>query len=800
MRAINFNEQWKYKKLNEKTEPKEISIPHDAMLYEERSADAMGGINSAYFLGYDYIYSKEFDMDSDFIDKKVIIEFEGVYHLAEVFINGTKVAYRPYGYSNFYADITDYLLFDKKNVIEVIARNSNQPNSRWYSGAGIYRPVTMWVSEKTYIPLNGVRIKTKSIDPVEVEVEVIVETVGEGEIVIEILDGKNVVNTQKIEVKNNRCNTLFKLKDAKLWNVDTPYLYQCRVSFNDDEVVEDFGIRTISWSNEGFKVNDERVILRGACIHHDLGLLGAACHPEAEERRVKILKENGYNAIRSAHNPCSRALLKACDKLGMFMMDELVDCWYIHKTENDYVNYFGEWWKKDIQAMIEKDYNHPCVIMYSTGNEVSETAQEKGIKLTGELTDYIHQLDGTRPVTCGINIFFNFLSSIGFGVYSDKKAQKEVEKAKKSKNVKKKAVGSEFFNNMAGLLGDNFMKMGATLPPCDWKTKDAFANMDIAGYNYGIFRYKKDLKKYPNRLILGSETFCNDASSFYKLAQKEPRIIGDFVWAGMDYLGEVGIGAWEYSDYADNFDKGLGWISAGSGRIDLTGKPLGEAEYTKVSFGLNSNPVIAVRPVNHTNDKHSPSAWKMTNAMTSWSWNGCDGNDANVEVYTDCYKVTLLINGVKIGTKKIKNCRTMFKTKYQSGVITAISFDENDNEVGRCQLKTANDKTVLSILPEEKGYKKGDLIFVRLAYTDDKNIVKPLERGKIKVTVEGGELIALGNGCPFNLEGYLNEYTDTYFGEALAIIKTHDDKVTIEAEDRRFMNKISIYAGGNYVE
>lgn len=798
MKAINFNDHWKYKKMNEKTELKEVSIPHDAMLYEKRSADAMGGINSAYFLGYDYIYSKEFDMDSEFIDKKVIIEFEGVYHLAEVFINGTKIAYRPYGYSNFYADITDYLLFDKKNIIEVIARNSNQPNSRWYSGAGIYRPVTMWVSEKTYIPLNGVRINTKSIDPVEVEVTV--ETVGEGEVLIEILDNKNVIDTQKIEVKNNKTNTTFKLKDAKLWNVDTPNLYECRVSFNGDEVVENFGIRTISWSNEGFKINNERVILRGACIHHDLGLLGAACHPEAEERRVKILKENGYNAIRSAHNPCSKALLKACDKLGMFMMDELVDCWYIHKTENDYVNYFGEWWKKDIQAMIEKDYNHPCVVMYSTGNEVSETAQEKGIKLTGELTDYIHQLDGTRPVTCGINIFFNFLSSIGFGVYSDKKAQKEVEKAKKSKNVKKKAVGSEFFNNMAGLLGDNFMKMGATLPPCDWKTKDAFANMDIAGYNYGIFRYKKDLKKYPNRLILGSETFCNDASSFYKLAQKEPRIIGDFVWAGMDYLGEVGIGAWEYSDYADNFDKGLGWISAGSGRIDLTGKSLGEAEYTKVSFGVNSNPVIAVRPVNHTNDKHSPSAWKMTNAMTSWSWNGCDGNDANVEVYADCYKVTLLINGVEIGTKKIKNCRTMFKTKYQSGVVTAISFDANNNEVGRCQMETANDETVLSILPEERGYKKGDLIFVRLAYTDDKNIVKPLERGKINVTVEGGELIALGNGCPFNMEGYLNAYTDTYFGEALAIIKTHDDKVTIEAEDRRVMNKMSIYAGGNYVE
>ena len=180
----------------------------------------------------------------------------------------------------------------------------------------------------------------------------------------------------------------------------------------------------------------------------------------------------------------------------------------------------------------------------------------RSIKLTADLTNYLHQLDDTRPVTCGVNIFFNFLSSVGFGVYSDEKAKKEAEKAEKLKAAgaapkKKKAVGSEFFNNMAGLFGDNFMKLGATLPPCDWRTRDAFANMDVAGYNYGIFRYEGDLKKYPNRLILGSETFCSDAYRFRELAKKEPRIVGDFVWAGMDYLGEVGIGSWEYQDYAD---------------------------------------------------------------------------------------------------------------------------------------------------------------------------------------------------------------------------------------------------------
>ena len=313
-------------------------------------------------------------------------------------------------------------------------------------------------------------------------------------------------------------------------------------------------------------------------------------------RKVRLLKENGYNAIRSAHNPCSKALLAECDRQGMLVMDEYIDHWYIHKTEHDYVDYFNDWWHQDLTDMVEKDYNHPCVVLYSTGNEVSETAQKRGIALTKEMTDFLHGLDDSRPVTCGVNIFFNFLSSIGFGVYSDEKAKKEAERAEKAKQrgekaAKKKAVGSQFFNNLAGLLGDEFMKRGATLHGCDVKTRDAFANMDIAGYNYGIYRYKHDLKKYPQRLILGSETFCNDAYKFRELAKQEPRLVGDFVWAGMDYLGEVMVGSWEYADYAETFDGGPGWVSAGSGRIDLTGKPLGEALYTAWRWRLTTAPI-----------------------------------------------------------------------------------------------------------------------------------------------------------------------------------------------------------------
>ena len=478
------------------------------------------------------------------------------------------------------------------------------------------------------------------------------------------------------------------VEHPELWSDETPNLYSCRITISEDENPIDSvnistGIRTLRLNaKHGLLVNGKPTRLRGTCIHHDNGIIGAAPFPDAEYRRCRQMKEAGFNALRSAHHPMSKAMLDACDKLGMLVMDEYIDHWYIHKTEYDYVEYFADWWRQDLQDMVEKDFNHPCVILYSTGNEVSETAQEKGIALTKEMTDYLHQLDPSRPVTCGVNIFFNFLSSIGFGVYSDKKAKQEAKKAQKAQAAgerakKKKAVGSQFFNDMAGLMGDQFMKMGATLHGCDVKTRDAFANMDIAGYNYGIYRYRRDLKKYPNRLILGSETFCNDAYRFWEQAKREPRLVGDFVWAGMDYLGEVGIGSWEYRDYAPDFSHGVGWVSAGSGRLDLTGKPLGEALYTKVAFELETGPRIAVCPVNHTGEKHSPSAWKMSNALESWSWEGCEGQKANVEVYARAASVALYVNDRKVGHKPaVNDCIVRFSCEYQPGKIEAVSYDE----------------------------------------------------------------------------------------------------------------------------
>ena len=763
MRASLFHEGWTVKHLDDKGPGLPVRIPDDAMLREKRSGDALGGLNVSWFEGADYLYEKTFTADPDLHN---VLEFEGVYRKAEVWVNGEKLAFRPYGYTNFYVELDGHI-HEGENRLEVIARNADQPNSRWYSGAGIYRPVRLWSSGKNHIAINGVKIRTLSADPAEIEVRV--KTEGEGTVTIEILDGERVIaSAEGPEAR-------IQLPDAELWRPEHPRLYRCRVRFADDVAEENFGVRTLNWGRNGLCLNGERVILRGACIHHDNGLIGAACDPDALERRIRILRENGYNALRSAHNPCSKTALEICDRLGMLVMDEYIDHWYIHKTMYDYVEFFNDWWRQDLADMVDKDYNHPCVVLYSTGNEVAETAQPKGIVLTQEMTDHLHALDDSRPVTCGINIFFNFLNAIGFGQYSDEKAAKEAERNAKAKaegkKTKESSTGSKFFNDLAGIMGADFMKIGAALHGSDVKTRDAFAAMDIAGYNYGEKRYKKDLKNYPNRLILGSETFCFDAYKFWELAKDNPRLIGDFVWAGIDYLGEVMVGSWEYGDYAKNFDAGLGWISAGSGRIDLTGKPLGEALYTKVAFELEKGPYIAVRPPCHEG-KHSPSAWKMTNAMPSWSWQGSEGKSAVVEVYARAATVELFVNGVSKGRKNpTKDCRVMFKVPYEAGEIVAVSRDESGREIGRDRLTTAGRKIELRAEPEDKSVKAGHLSFIRLRFTDENGETRPTERGLIDLQVEGGELAACGSACPFYELSYLGSRCDTYYGEALAIVR-----------------------------
>ncbi|HEY8423221.1 MAG TPA: glycoside hydrolase family 2 TIM barrel-domain containing protein [Clostridia bacterium] len=776
MLKFDFNDNWLFYKKDQYETAKKVTLPHDAMIYEERTEDSLGGKHIAWHRGGDYVYEKTFFVSEDLQDKFIVFEFEGVYKDAEVYINDTKAMYRPYGYTNFYVDAAPYLKFGQDNLIKVTVHNSDQPNSRWYSGSGIYRPVNMYVLPKKHIKLNGVKIKT--LDYKIPTIEITVETNSSGELDIQILDNDAVIySCRQTAVGDAPVKVVAEIRGAALWDTDNPKLYVCRAEFEGDVYQTRFGIRVIECdSRNGFRINGKRVILLGACVHHDNGLLGAVAHPFAEYRKIKLLKEAGYNAIRSAHNPCSKALLDACDELGMMVLDEYVDMWYIHKNKYDYADKMEQWWRQDLKDMVDKDYNHPSVVMYSIGNEVAETGQKKGIELCEKMTQYLKSLD-YRPVTCGINIFFNYLYSLGFGVYTDKKADKAIKKRKH------KPVGSEFFNYLAGKLGDTIMKAGAALNGSDRKTKDAFAKLDVAGYNYGILRYKKDLKKYPDRVILGTETFCKDAGYFYDLAKKSPALIGDFVWAGMDYLGEVGIGAWVHASHAKDFSYGVGWMTAGSGRLDITGKANAETAYTKVAFEQEKIRLAAL-PVHCCKERTSPSAWKMSGAIESWNYPGFDGNKTVVEVYTRAPKAALYLNGKKIGVKKPnKNYVAYFKTKYYSGELTAVGLDKTGKELYRASLKTGDDQTVLRLEPELVEITQSDLAYIRVKFTDGSGMLKPYIHTSVKLTVQNGELLGFGNGCPFNERGYLTDTADTYFGEALAVIRPIEKGViTIKAQ------------------
>ncbi len=672
MNRIPFNTGWTCRPAASEAEEVPVTIPHDAMQWDPKSADSPSGVNSGWYSARDYLYTKHFssaDIRRSSGDL-TLLEFEGVYRNARIRLNGRLIASHDYGYSGFYADLSEYIA-EGDNVLTVEAHNSDQPNCRWYSGTGIYRPVWLCVMPERHIMPDGVRITT--VDYRTGRIAVDVRTSHPGVVYVSVLDadGRSMAQFKALsdwlDGRGNLMHEECVIPDVRLWNTDEPNLYTCVVRFGDDEQREVFGVRTVECdARRGFRINGERVILRGCCIHHDNGLLGACAYPAAEERKVALLKGGGYNAIRSAHNPCSKALLDACDRLGMLMLDEYVDGWYIHKTRYDYGTEVEANYRDDLADLVAKDYNHPSVIMYSIGNEVSETAQPRGIALTDAMTQYLHGLDATRPVTCGVNIFFNFLSSMGLGVYTDEKAMKEIEHS-----GKKKAVGSEFFNRLAGIMGADFMKFGATLPPCDWKTRGAFAVMDVAGYNYGIRRYRHDLNRYPDRVIVGSETFCSDAARFWDLAQSNPRLIGDFVWSGMDYLGEVGIGSQEF----------------GSARV---------------------------------------------------------GRDA----------------------------RVTFTAVYRPGSLTAVAYDADGVEIARTSLATAGKETRLHAVPEAERIVLGDgLAYVRFMYADAAGTVKPLLRGNVHIEVENGEILGFGSACPYYERSYRSDTADTYYGEAMAIIR-----------------------------
>lgn len=805
MERLQFNEGWSFGESGKEKAP--VLLPHDAMQQQGRNADAPSGKGGAYFLGGCYEYEKTFLAPAEWKDQDVILEFEGVYPSARVCLNGKEIGGCRYGYTLFRIPL-EGLRYGEENVLTVEADNSKLPNSRWYTGAGIYRPVWLLVGAKTHIAPDGIRVTTKTVDPAEGKADA--QPVGKAQIAVDvemapaadaaevnisIFDGEEKIAEASGE------HAVIDLLEAKLWDDEHPYLYRCEVTATVEGVVVDqekttFGIRTLSWSKEGFFVNGRSVLLKGGCMHHDNGILGARSYEKSEWRRMKRMKEFGFNAIRSSHNPMCKAALDACDALGIYVMDEAWDMWDKAKSPYDYAADFPTHYEEDICSMVAKDYNHPSMIMYSIGNEVTEPAKTEGVALAEKLVEKFHEEDDTRPVTAGINLTLllmaaledhpEIMAQMAAAAGGDSAAAKpEGEEKKEERDVSAMMapdtteMNSTAYNKMVSEMG-NRMTMAAATPAADKFASPVLDLLDIAGYNYAVSRYEMEAELHPDRVLVGSETYTYELAKTWPLVEKYPHVIGDFMWTAWDYLGEVGIASWSYDPEDRSFEKPYPWLLSDAGAIDLLGNDTAEAGAAAVVWGARKTPYIGVCPVNHPGLEANRAIWRGSNALPYWSYQGCDGNDAEVEVYTDACEVELFVNGKSVGRQKPEDKKAVFMTAYESGECRAVAYDESGNAVSESSLRSAEGKTMISITPEESAVKKGDILYLDISLTGENGQVECNKDTKLTVTVEGGELLAFGSANPKTTEDYLAGCYATYYGRSQAVVLATGDEVVVK--------------------
>ena len=745
-----------------------VSVPHDAMLAEKRTPDAPTGSAGAYFPGGVYRYTYDLDVPLAWVDKHVELEFEGVMGRTRVLLGDSEVARHEYGYTGFSVDLSDWLEPGTRARITVVADNSEQPNSRWYAGSGLYRPVRLVVQDGCRIVRNGVRVTTVSIRPACVRVTTPFEGFGTPVVRIE-QNGVTVAGRMGADVA-------ITVPDARLWSAEEPNRYVAHVILRADdgapldEVCVPFGIRTLSWGADGLLVNGEPIKLRGGCVHHDNGILGARDLPAASRRKVALLKEWGFNAIRSAHNPLSNSMLDACDELGMYVMDEFCDMWYRPKNPHDYSQDFAACHESDLQYMVDKDRNHPCVIMYSIGNENAEPCEQRGVDTAHELAQFVRMLDDTRPVTAGVNPTILYAAGRGIDSFNGDGEGGMAAGDKPAGEQQEQANASLVYNTYVSKMGD-VMELIAGSWPVGRAVELFLDELDIAGYNYGTRRYAPDLRRCPDRLVFGSETMPYDIARNWRLVQSDPRIIGDFMWTSWDYLGECSLAAW--SDDPTPVSKPYPWLCADTGALDLLGDPNGEAALARTVWGDPSdpgNPLMFVRPADLPKPCRAP--WRGTNSVPCWSWRGCGGNPTTVEVYTQAPIAKLYLNGRHVGTKRVHDCHADFHLRYVPGELVGVACSASGLELGRAVLRSASGELGIRLSLERRD---GDVAFVRVDVADANGTVDGGRNDEVSVRVEGGELLAFGSAAQRSVRSYLEGVFPLRYGRGLAVVRMSED-------------------------
>lgn len=772
---------------------RDITLPHDAMIEKPAHADSLNGGNTGFRDGDIYTYVKMLHAPEEYKEKTVTLKFEGVYMNAFVYVNGQLAAKSPFGYTTFYAPLNDFLKYGEDNEIRVQVRAGAMTNSRWYSGAGIYRDVYFLESGLTHIVPEGVQVKTENADDAYATLRVATElenkTAVPQDLVIETVikdDEENVVAKECTFAtifagENRTLKQRIIVENPKLWSAENPKLYtfETKVYENTeakellDEAADTFGIRTLAVdAKRGFRVNGKSVNLRGGCIHHDSGLLGAATYEDAQYRQILKMKEAGFNAIRMSHHPMAPAMLRACDEIGMYVMDETFDMWNRLKSNYDYGLYFQEWWEKDVTAMVRKDYNHPSVVLYSVGNEIPEIGTDKGAQTCQELSDKIRSLDDTRYTLASINGVFaagDKVDQIVADVVAGLSAEGKIDG-----NV------NDFMSLMDGHMDE--IVVHKTISE---RLEKACAGVDIAGYNYMTARYEQDGKAYPNRVIVGSETYPPEIARNWELVERLPHVIGDFTWTGWDYIGEAGVGIPAYKWGEGGFGAAFPAQLAYPGDFDITGFRRPASYYREAVFGLRKKPYIAVQNPTHYGEFLIKTPWVISDATASWNWDGMEGKPAIVEVYAQGDEVELLLNGKSLGKKaagKEAGFRTLFETTYEPGILTAISY-ENEHEIGRSELATAGCERTLCVEKEEYvGLKnaKQELVYVQVEMRDQNGALAADDNQKITLSVDGEvEVLGFGSGNPKPNYNFNEGVTELFGGRAQIIVKKPEGKATL---------------------
>ena len=717
-----------------------LDLPHDWSIEGTLDTNNPMGNDGGYFPAGIGWYRKTFTVPASWKDKSVSIYFEGVYMNSEVFINGKSLGVYPYGYSTFSYNLTSYLKLNAENILSVRVDNSQQKNCRWYSGSGIYRHVWMVVTDPIHIAQWGVTVTTPDVSSekatVQIKTKVKNETNSPQNITIKTQisranakkAGDNQLTMNLPANSEKEVEQSIQVSKPLLWTPETPQLYQAQVQvLKGKEIVDDiktnFGIRSIKFTTEnGFQLNGKTIKLNGGCVHHDNGCLGAAAFDRAEERRIELLKSAGFNAIRTSHNPPSEAFLDACDRLGMLVIDESFDGWKEKKNDFDYAMYFDAWWQRDIESMVQRDRNHPSIIMWSIGNEIIERKKPEAVETAKMLVDCVHKNDPTRPVTSAMTTWDR-----------------------------------------------------------DWDVFDPlFAVQDIGGYNYQLNRAPKDHERIPSRIIVQTESYPRDAFVNWKMVQSHNYILGDFVWTALDYLGESGIGRWYYpGDVVGEHYQGkiFPWHGAYCGDIDLIGwrKPI--SHYRSMLYNENEKLYMAVREPNPVSGKIKTTGWAVWPTWESWTWPGYEGKEIQVEVYSKYPKVRLYLNNKLVGeqtTTEEQQFKATFTLPYVVGSLKAVAVVDN-KEVETTVLQTSGNASKIRLAPDRTKISADgqDLSFVIVEVTDAEGKLQPNAENRLQFKIDGPGVIAgVDNADIKDLDSYVVDSRKAWHGRALVVIRS----------------------------